>query len=174
MYLHRAEVIRAMRRRLLVHYGFAAAPSPPPQHSILVLQKVQETARIDVPDLCTSTQRLSQQLFPRPAVVCESPALQNVKEQLLSFMRASVVVVEHGSTAYSSLFQMQGSALLVIAPSGAPELKEPQVLLSNVDVQTWYSTIDEYTASPGLLLLALERVGGTWRLDQVRVSSSQK
>ena len=161
MFLHRSSAIRAARSRLYSAMGisplFAGAA-----HTIVVLEKKPQYAPIDYPGMCQDVQAWAQLLDPSPPVHCFRPADLSVAEQLAFIARSSLVVAEHGSTTYMSLFQVPGSSLLVIVPFDDREAKEVQVLLYNTDVQAWYlrrSQLIEGGQGPGALLMALERAG---------------
>jgi hypothetical protein len=167
LYLHRAKVIRDMRRRLFEVHGLDSAR--PPRNallSVLVLNKVKEIVPIEVPDLCAAVRRASALLEPSPRVECITPAYLSVAEQLVATSHAAVLVTEHGTTSYGALWLAPGAVALVVVPEVASRAKEPQVLLFSTDVQTFYVPDTAFTNSmldgAGALSLALSRVGDRW------------
>lgn len=163
-YHHRAAAIRAMRRRLYSSMGITADPPAPRTHFVLVLVKRVEAFPMQVPTLCSDFQALAASLSPPPPVQCITPATMTVEEQVRLLQHTSLIVVEHGSTAYLSLFALPGTSLILVAPeTDASTFKEAPVLLSHVDIQVWYIPHPLLaTEGANLMRLALRRAGASW------------
>ena len=85
-------------------------------------------------------------------------------QQFKILSTASVVVSEHGSTTYASMFQVPGSALLIVAPVSKGEFKwakEPQVMLYLTDLYTLYLDDGRIASgkAPAVLQYVLYRAG---------------
>ena len=173
LYLHRAKVIRDMRRRLLAFHGFGEEPPLPSRHTVLVFNKVKEIVAVEVPSLCATVQHAAATLTPPPRVECITPAHLGVREQLEATIAASVMVVEHGTTSYGTMWQLPGAAALIVVPTAvtAEGAKEPQVLLFNADVQAFYTKQAAWEGDEGAkhLALALQRVGARWGLAEPQI-----
>ena len=171
MFAHRASAIRVMRHRMYDSLGV-----PPTfmgtSHKIAVLEKRVERAPTEYPGngLCKDVRVWAERLRPMPEIICFVPALLTVKQQLRHMVAASLVVAEHGSTTYLSLFQTVGSSLLIAVPDNK-HAKEVQVLLYNTDVQAWYFSFSQLQKQgEGAVLLALERAGRRLGLPPVFLS----
>lgn len=142
LYLHRSTAIRAMRHRLLSANGIPTSHRFPLQHAIVVINKVVLTAPVEVPDLRKTVLSLVSSFFPPPPVTCLTFPSMSVQDQLLAVRNASLVIAEHGSTTYSSMFHEEGSSFIAVLLPGV-EAKEVQVLLYNTDVQMWFVTMGQ-------------------------------
>ena len=161
LYLHRGSAMRTARQRLYKSLGIASrADFADMPHRIVVLLKVVLVVGVELENLCTDVRKWASELVPEPKVDCIKPGDFSVKEQLEIVGNATLVVAEHGSTTYMSMFQPPGTSMLVIVPYATIPAKEVQVLLFNIDVQTFYAVygpLVEEGKGPGTLLMALER-----------------
>ena len=158
LYAHRASAIRAMRKRMYERLGMSPAFTST-KHTIMVLEKKVLLASIKYPGICKDVRAWAERLHPTPDITCIVPGALTVKQQLQHMTAASLVVAEHGTTTYLSLFQKEGSSLLVVVPDGN-SAKEVQTLLFNTDVQAWYFSLSRMQKEgAGALFLALERAG---------------
>ena len=169
--MSRAQAARGIRARAFAHFGIAppvslrqvglltpAPPSnPPPTLRVLVLE-IFRPIPAGIANLCNLTHSaLGGEVGVQ--VQCIIPGAMDLKEQLLALAPASLVVCEHGSTAYAGLFLTPGASMVVLFEKGAPAIKEAHVLLFLPDISVLYlgeeSMGEEYT---GTLKLALSRV----------------
>jgi hypothetical protein len=171
-HMSRAQAARGIRARAFAHFGMAppvslrqaaslalAPPSPPPPtlRRVLVLE-IFRPIPAGIANLCNLTHSaLGGEVGVQ--VQCIVPGAMDLKEQLLALAPASLVVCEHGSTAYAGLFLTPGASMVVLFERGAPAIKEAHVLLFLPDISVLYlgeeSMGEEYT---GTLKLALSRV----------------
>ena len=123
-------------------------------------------------DICGSVRSWAAS-WPTLKVTCATPAKMSLKDQMELLATASVVVSEHGATLYTCMFQVPGSALLVVAPvskGGSKWAKEPQVMLYLTDLFTIYLDDDRIARGEAshTLQLLLSRAGQAFNLPPLQ------
>jgi hypothetical protein len=72
-------------------------------------------------------------------MTCPDFISSSLQQQIEMVVQATVVVTEHGTTSYTSIFARHGTAVLVI---GQAPLKEAQILLQATHIQVMYVSTD--------------------------------
>ena len=143
--LARAGFVRRFRDRVLSRAGLShLLLSKSISHKIIVLTKSDNSTQF-VSDylkhnLCSLVKTFSGNVYPRPEVLCISNiGTLSFHEQFQLSLSATVVICEHGTTAYFNFFARTGTTAIVLAPLEDPAgVKDPQILLHLTHVQVFY------------------------------------
>lgn len=143
--LARAGFTRRLRDRVITKVGLShLLQSKSSSHKIIVLTKsensIQYTSSYLKQNLCSLVKAFSEEVFPIPEVICISNlSTMSFHDQFQLSLSATLVICEHGTTAYFNFFVRTGTVAIVLAPIEDPAgVKDPQILLHLTHVQIFY------------------------------------
>ncbi len=156
--LHRSVLIRKARDNIINHLNLAHIPRPRVQRILVPMKSLGFQGYPNISNLCElvyeSAARISQLRYFDIEVVCSLPVNQTVSEQVNDSRRATVIVAEHGTVSYASLYTHDGAVLVSIGSRDI--LKEPQVLLFTAIFQTFYMVYEEISDLDRYVIMALD------------------
>lgn len=141
--LARAGFARRFRDRIVARAGYLLQ-SKSTNHRIIVLTKSSDSITFKSNylknNLCSLVQRYSDEILPSPEVICISDiSTLSFREQLQLSMSATIVISEHGATAYFILFVRTGTVAIILSPMEDDiGIKDAQIFLHLTHVQVFY------------------------------------
>jgi len=143
--LGRAGYFRRFRDRVVARAGLTnVLNSKPRNHKIIVLTKEKRSTygndKYLKLYLCDMVQSFAETVSPQPEVVCLSNvSVVPFQEQLKLSLSATIVISEHGTLAYFSLFTRTGAVAIVISPMDDEYgIKDSHIFLHMTHCQFFY------------------------------------
>ena len=132
-------------------------------HKILVLTKDRGWTNPDKflqVNLCNTVKRFSVTLVPSVEVHCFANVSDlTFQNQLKMTLESTLIITEHGTLSYASLFVRDGLVSIVLAAEANDTFKEPQILLHMTHCQVYYLNTEKIeTDLYPMILLGLNQV----------------